>query len=448
MTVDQMGRLSAGPSPRLQRFSWALFDWAQQPYFTLAGAFLFKPYFSSDFVGDPIRGQALIGLAGGIGAAGVALVSPLVGASLDGGARPKRWIMTTSVIFVLCCAGLWFAQPGRLDLLPLIMAFLVIAAVSGEVLITANNAMLPHLTTPRALGRLSGSAVALGFLGGLAALILYMLAFNLPDRPLFGLDKAAFEPQRFVGPYVAIWYAVFILPMLLWTPDRPTAPGKAKESLRSLLPLLRRRPAMTRFLIGRMLIGDGLSAASVFAGILAAGLFDWETAELATFALLIMTLSGVGAWITGVADDRFGPKTAVMVSVALLCVGVAGAGCVTADRLFFVIPITPPTVGDGFLATTGERLFMGLGVLIGLSAGPLQASLRSWLAKLAPQDEIGRWFGLFAFSNKATAFAAPLLIAGLTLIVKDQRVTIPVVLVFLVAGLICLRKVPEGRVEP
>lgn len=424
-----------------------MFDWAQQPYFTLAGSFLFKPYFSSDYIGDPIRGQALIGLVGGVAAAGVAIVSPLLGAALDGGARPKHWIIGASVVFVASCFGLWFADPARIDLLPMIMTCLIAAAITAEMTITANNSMLPHLTTPKTLGRLSGSAMALGFAGGLTALIIYMVAFNLMDPPLFGLDKAAREPERIVGPFVAVWYMIFLMPMLLWTPDRPAVQKNTGENIVSLIPLLRARPAIARFLLGRMLIGDGLSAAAVFAGVLAAGLFDWQTPELATFALLIVTLSGIGAWVAGRADDRFGPKATVMMSVALLCVGVAGAGCITADRLFFVIPLAGPVDGDGFLATTGERLFMALGVIIGLSAGPLQASLRSWMAKLSPPDEVGRWFGLFAFSNKATAFAAPLIIGGLTLLIRDQRVTIPVVLVFLLAGLWCLRKTPESRIE-
>ena len=34
------------PASRLGQFSWALFDWANQPYFTLVTTFIFAPYFT------------------------------------------------------------------------------------------------------------------------------------------------------------------------------------------------------------------------------------------------------------------------------------------------------------------------------------------------------------------------------------------------------------------
>lgn len=448
MALIDTGPARWRPSPRLQRFSWALFDWAHQPYFTLVGAFLFKPYFASTYLGDPVRGQALIGLVGGSAAAVIAILSPAFGGALDRGGHAKRWIVVLSVLFAAACCGLWFAEPGRTDRLPLVMACMIGAAILAELMITANNAMMSHLTTAQGVGRLSGGAVALGFVGGLAALFVYLLLFNVMNPPLFGLDKQTYEPQRVVGAFCAVWFALFVTPMLLWTPERPARPKVKGASLRSIVRLLRQRPVLTRFLLGRMLLGDGLSAAGVFAGVLATGLFDWGTAELATYAVLLMTMSGLAAWLAGQADDRWGPKAIVMLCVTGLCIAVAGVGLVSADRLAFVFPITPPTTGDGFLATTGERIFMSLALLIGLSAGPLYGSLRSWLVRLSPADESGRWFGLFSFSSKATAFAAPLIIGGLTAWLGDLRVTIPVVLAFLLAGLICLRRVPEGVGAP
>ena len=64
------------------------------------------------------------------------------------------------------------------------------------------------------------------------------------------------------------------------------------------------------------------------------------------------------------------------------------------------------------------------------------------MARLTPPGFEGRWFGLFAFSNKATAFLAPLLIAGLTIVTQSQRIAMPVIVLFLAAGYICLRRVP------
>lgn len=444
-SVETIQAYPSAAAPRLQRFSWALFDWAQQPYFTLVAAFLFKPYFSADYVGDPVRGQALVGLIGGINAVLIAAMSPFLGAAIDATGRPKAWVLAAAVPFLIGASGLWLADPGRLDLLPVVAVCMVMAAVSAELMVTANNAMLPHIASPAEKGRLSGSAVALGNLGGLIGLAIYMGLFNLANP--FGLDKAAFEPQRMVGPFCAIWFAIFVLPMVFWAPEGRRTAAPMKNPVLSQIPMLLKRPALLRFLIGKMLIGDGLIAAAVFGAVLAAGLFGWGTTELAVYAVLIIVLGGLSAFLAGRFDDARGSKVTVMTCVTFLAVGIAGAGCVAPDKLFFLFPVAPPVEGDGLFASTSEKVFLMLALIIGAASGPLTASLRSWLAKLTPPEEAGRWFGLFAFSGRATSFAGPLLIAGLTAVFHDQRVTIPVVLGFLAAGLWVLRKAPERRPE-
>ena len=38
------------PASRLGQVSWALFDWANQPFFTLITTFIFGPYFAGELV--------------------------------------------------------------------------------------------------------------------------------------------------------------------------------------------------------------------------------------------------------------------------------------------------------------------------------------------------------------------------------------------------------------
>lgn len=427
---------------RLEQYGWSMFDWAQQPYFTLVAAFIFKPYFSSGFVGDPVRGQALVGLAGGMAALCVAATTPLVGARIDASGNAKRWVMAASIPFVLACSGLWFAAPGHLERLPLIMGCLIVAAVAAEITVTANNAMLPAVAEAGRVGRLSGSAVALGYLGGLLGLAAFFLAFNVMDPPLFGLDPLLRQPDRIVGPFVAAWYVVFLIPFIRWTRGGPTPISQTSKT--PLLEVLRQMPPATRrFLFGRMLVADGLTAAGVFGGVLAAGLFDWGVAELGAYGGLIVVTSGLAAWVSGAAEPGVSPRSIVLGSVLILCLAVVMVTGIAADRVF-VFPVSPPTPGDGFLAAPAERLFMALGLIIGASAGPLQASLRAWMAGLTPAGFEGRWFGLFAFSNKATAFLAPLIIAGLTVITQAQWIAMPVIVAFLGAGFVCLKTVPPA----
>src|SRR3546814_10010509 len=49
------------PASWRARISWAFFDWANQPYFTVITTFIFAPYFTARVIGDPIEGQSLWG---------------------------------------------------------------------------------------------------------------------------------------------------------------------------------------------------------------------------------------------------------------------------------------------------------------------------------------------------------------------------------------------------
>ena len=49
-----------------QRLAWALYEWAQQPYWALIATFIFVPYFAAGFVGDATRCQSLLGYSGAV----------------------------------------------------------------------------------------------------------------------------------------------------------------------------------------------------------------------------------------------------------------------------------------------------------------------------------------------------------------------------------------------
>ena len=73
-----------------------------------------------------------------------------------------------------------------------------------------------------------GLAFALGNFGAVSMMVLVLFAFALPgvqdwpflpEQPLFGIDASANEHDRIVGPIAGIWLVLFILPVLLFTPD-------------------------------------------------------------------------------------------------------------------------------------------------------------------------------------------------------------------------------------
>jgi UMF1 family MFS transporter len=428
---------------RRARVSWAFFDWAQQPYNMLVVGFVFGPYFAGDFIGDPARGQSLLGFSISLSGLCIVLFSPLVGASIDSRRNPKTWLTALSVPFVLACAALWLAEPGALALTPLIMLALITASTSTEISITAANSMLPYVSEPGRMGRLSGWSTGLGYFAALVSVALAL--FVLPG--VLGLEESRGEPARIVGPFVALWYLVFIIPLFLFVPKPPPLARIEGTPLSELWRTLRGLPRnriMLTFLLGRMLVGEGTNAAGLFGPVLAKGLFGWSFTETGVFGLVLALVAGLSSWAAGHLDDRFGSKRTVLAFTGVLCVAVLGFAVIEADRLFGVA-VPPAVPGDGMFASPAERAFFACGVVIGIAFGPIGAVLRTWMARLAPPGEEGRWFGLFALSGRASTFFVPGLIGLLTAVTGSQRVLVPVVLTFLIAGAAFLLATPGKR---
>jgi UMF1 family MFS transporter len=427
-----------------RRLAWTLYEWAQQPYWALIATFIFTPYFAAGFVGDPVRGQSLLGFAGVVSGLAIAVLSPLLGATLDARRNPRAWLVGLAVPFVLASAGLWLATPGETSRIPLVLGCLIVASVVAELGVTVMNALLPVVAKPGQIGRLSGTAWALAYVGALIALFIVLFCFSLPKVPLLGLSKALHEPDRIVGPLVAVWFLAFAWPLMLTAP-RPSE-GAGEKPLAELWATIRslpQRPHMLCFLIGRMLLGDGISSFIAFGGVLAAGLFGWTTTQLGLYAILLSVAAGIGTFIGGRVDQRIGSKATVLIATGVILFGAVGVGMVGRDTIFFLIPVAPASPQGALFASTPERLFLVFSLFVGLTFGPAQSSLRAWMAELAPAGETGRWFGLYALSGKATAFLAPLVIGIGTRLSGDQRIAVAVSAAFMALGALVLAFAPR-----
>jgi UMF1 family MFS transporter len=320
--------------------------------------------------------------------------------------------------------------------------------------------MMLHLVPPERLGRLSGTGWATGYAGGLVSLVVVLgLLAASPEtgttyfglRPLFGLDPALREGDRVTAPLSAAWFVLFILPLFLFTPDatrsgRPlsAAVRHGLGQLASTVSEARRDGTIARFLLANMVYQDGLVALFAFGGIYGAGVFGWGTLELGIFGILLTVTGTIGALIGGRLDDRLGPKRVIIGSLSVLilvCVGILSLG---RDHVLFAIPATPPAPGDALYGSLPEKLFLGLGLVIGTVAGPLQAASRSLMARLVKPPEAGRYFGLLALSGKVTSFMAPLTVAIATDLADTQAAGPAVLIAFFAVGGILLRGVRRG----
>lgn len=463
MTSIAAGRY-AGPDKStgpLAIGSWMLFDWAAQPFYTLITTFLFAPYFAAIVVGDAAKGSALWGYTMAVAAILVAAGSPILGAMADARGRLKPLIAWLSVGFVLAQAALWYAVPDASNALWLILPALILATVTGEFSIVLTNALMPRLAGPDRLGAISGGGWALGYAGGLLSLIL-MAAFFLIDakagrtmlgfEPLIAFDIESHEADRFVGPFCALWFLIFVFPFFLFTPDAPPMANAQNASLKSAFSSLGgtlRNIGHYRdiaiFFIARMLYIDGLLAIFTFGGIYAASIFGWQALIIGYFGIILSVAAGIGAALGGFLDDKLGSKTVILGALLILIVGALGVISIDRDSVFFVLDVSPRDPNAGTFASAGEQTYLAFAILIGLAAGPLQSASRSLLARMAPPEHMTEFFGFFAFSGKVTAFAAPFMIGLVSDITGSLQTAMSMILVFLFAGLAIMSFVNTAR---
>jgi UMF1 family MFS transporter len=450
-----MSERSALPG-RGARLAWAFFDWAAQPFFTLVATFVFAPYFVSALATDAVSGQAMWGYATGAAGLIIALFAPVLGAIADAGGPRKPWIVAFGGLLMAGSGLLWWAAPGATIAVPLALTGLIIALIGAEFATVFNNAMMPTLAPPDHIGRLSGAGWALGYAGGLVSLALtlvFLAAQSETGRtiaglaPAFGLDPATREGDRIVGPLAALWFALFVLPMLLVVPDVPRhrplrqAISNGLAALRRSLRAMPQQPALLRFLIANMLSQDALVALFAFGGIYAAGVFGWTTVEIGIFGILLTVAGTAGALLGGRLDDRVGAQQVVLASLLVLmlcCLGIYGTD---RDTTLFLWPTAPPVQGDGLYAATSERVYLALGLLIGAVAGPVQAAARSLLVRLSPPEAVGQNFGLLALSGKITSFIGPTLVAVATQLTGRQQTGALVLIVMFALAVIVLSTV-------
>ena len=411
-----------GPGARRRALvSWCLYDWANSAFPTVVVTFVFAAYYTTTLAETPEAGTGEWGQTIALSGLAVALLAPVLGALADQGGRRKPWIGVFTVLAVLCGAALWWIEPDpAFALVALVLVGLGNAAFEfGQVFY---NAMLPDVATERRLGRVSGWAWGLGYAGGLACLALSLVLFVRAEAPVFELDRDAAEQVRIIGPFVALWFALFALPLFLFTPDSAVrgvpareAIGKGLSTLLATIRALPRHGQTGRFLLARMIYTDGLNTLFAFGGIYAAGTFGMSFEEILMFGILLNVTAGLGAVFFGWMDDYLGAKPTIV--AALLGLTLFGALVLVVDS---------------------KTWFIALGCMIGLFIGPAQAASRSLMARLAPAELRTELFGLYALSGKATAFIGPALVGWVTVWADSQRAGMATIVVFFPVGLVLL----------
>jgi UMF1 family MFS transporter len=466
MTETTAGLAQGKGAAKIDRgaWSWALFEWARNPWVLLGSIYVFTPYVSNVVIGDPVRGQAII--AGWHATAGaiIAFTAPFLGAATDRMGRRKPLLALATAVLAGALIAKWWALPGYAGL-PLwgIGLTVIVSGIAFVYTEVVHNAMLTRAAPPGTLSQVSGLGLALGSIASVLLLLFVLVTIALPgqidlpllpDAPMFGLDPAQHEPSRIVTLLCAAWLIVFAIPIFLWTPDLTTTGEGFFTALKNgvgnvirTIMKLRDYRNVALFLIARMLYADGKTAILLFSGVYASGTMGWDLVEMLAYGI-ILTIFAIGGGLgAGHLDHAVGVKRAVAIELALTVLCLIAMVSMAPGSLFFM-PIAPDVAvwDSAIFSTAPELAYLGFASLIAVAVTAAYASSRSLMAQLAPAGMEGEVFGLYALAGSATAWLAPGLVAYFTTAYQSLRAGFASITILLVAGFLLLLLVkPPAR---
>ncbi|RRQ22406.1 MFS transporter [Thiohalobacter thiocyanaticus] len=408
-------------------YGWALYDWANSAFATTVMAGFFPVFFKQVWnAGEPAALSTFrLGLTNSLASLIVMLAAPLIGAVADQLGRRKGALLIFTALGVLMTGSLAWIQAGHWELAALAYGLAVIG-FSGSNLFY--DALLIYIAPLRDVDRISSLGFALGYLGGGLLFSLNLLMTWQPEW--FGLADRG-EAVRVAFISVAVWWAVFSLPLLLWvhepgTDTRPSLRTSLVTGWRQLLTTLREVRALPEafiFLLAYWFYIDGVGTIIRMAVDYGLSLGFPDT-SLVT-ALLITQFVGFPATLVfGRLGGLMGTRNAIYLALGL----------------YMLI-----TLWGAFMSAVWEFYLLAAGV--GLVQGGVQALSRSLFARLIPLHQSAELFGFYNMLGKFAAVLGPLLMGTVVLATGSPRVGIVSVLLLFVTGFWLLSRVDIERGE-
>lgn len=390
---------------------WVLYDWANSSYVTtvMAGFFpvFFKEYWSKGV--DVTVSTAKLGFANSLAGLFVALISPILGAIADRGTMRKKFLLFFCYLGILMCTSLFFIAEGKW-LLATIIYVMGVVGFSGAN--TFYDALLPSVADEKSIDYVSSLGFAFGYLGGGLLFAVNVIMVQKPS--LFGIGSTAMA-VKYSFLTVALWWAVFTIPLILWVPDK----AKRREEkyviggFRQFVATFRKvkhLKVVFLFLVAYWLYIDGVD--TIIRMAIDYGLsIGFESKDLILALLITQFVGFPSAIVLGKIGQKIGSKRAI-----LICIG---------GYIFIVF--------WGILMTRKYEFYV-LAILVGLFQGGIQALSRSFYSRIIPHDQLGEFFGFYNLLGKFAVILGPILIGLTGLISHNPRIGIASILILFVLG--------------
>ncbi len=308
-----------------------------------------------------------------------------------------------SGVVVACLLGMVFVrnQPGYLWLG---LACIAVGTVFSELASVFYNSLLPLISTPETVGKVSAFGWSMGYFGGIVLLIIILVGFVLGGSHgaagLLHIPKAGGLYVRLAMLVATAWAVGFSIPVFVKVKVPPPAAELAAERtgflasygvlFRNIADIWRVSPNTIWFLLSSAIFRDGLTGVFTFGGVIGHVVFGLSTTKVLVFGIAANVIAGVATVSSGSLDDRLGPKPVIVISLIAMSV---------CTILLFAT------------RAQGAIVFWIFGLILCAFVGPAQSASRTFLARTIPPGREGEVFGLYATTGRAAIWMSPALYA-------------------------------------
>ncbi len=406
-----------------------MYDWANSAFATTIMAAVLPAFYSSVAASglSPVHASSYWGYTNTIAMLLVAISAPILGAIADHTGARKRFLgsfaglgITFTALMVFISTGDWLAAS----------ALYILGRIGFSGANIFYDSLLPHVARPEDIDQVSTRGYAIGYLGGGLLLILNLIMIQ-PD--LVGLESFPGIPNAEWGSRlsfltVAIWWAVFSVPLFRWVPEPPAVVSRdeSRNPIRAGFQRLghtfrdiRRYRELFKFLIAFWLYNDGIGTIIIMAVIFGAEIGVGQADLIG--AILMVQFVGIPfslafSWLA----RRLGTKRSILVALGVY---------------------TLIAIGGYFMQTA--RHFWILAFFVATVQGGSQALSRSLYGTMSPMAKTSEFFGFYDVSSKFAGILGPALFGIVGMLTGSSRLSIISLVASFIVGGFLLKRVDE-----
>lgn len=408
--------------------SWALYD-AANTIFSSNINTVFFPLYLQEIVGsNEVQNQiasTFISYANAVASFLLVIFSPLFGVIMDRTGKKKKYIVILTLLTVIgtiamgIFSSIQFSQMmfGIPMSLIFVILFFVLSKFTYHSSLVFYDTMISDLGSKEQIPLISGFGVAVGYIGTLIGLSVYLF-----------IDDGAYN-QSFIP--TGILFLLLSLPLFYFIKDTPKENVQKQSFLSGYREIvetfkqIRNYRKIFIFMLAYFFLNDALATTIAMMAVYANAIIGLSTGKFIILYLVSTIASIIGSFIFGYITKSIGAYRAVRYVGILLVIALIIATFAWNEGSFWIA-----------------------GSLFGVALGSMWVTTRTYIVEITPEEKRGQFFGLFAFSGKVSSILGPLLYGTITFVFADlgniaSRMALGSLIILTIIGLVIHARVKE-----